>query len=141
MLKEQIQKDLVNSMKEKNTNRLLTLRSIIAAINNAEKEKNSKVDIIQILKTLAKQRKQSMELYESAGKLDLYEVEKNELLVIEEYLPAPLSENDIKIKVLDIINKNNYTIKQMGLIIKEFNSLYPGQDGSVVSKIIKDTLN
>jgi len=94
-LKEKINEDLKNAMKSKDEIRLQTIRSIRALILEFEKSGSGKElneeEAIKLLTSAAKKRKEAIEQYESAGRIDLAEKEKKELQIIEEYLPKQLS--------------------------------------------------
>lgn len=139
-LKEKIQGELVSAMKAKDSVSLLTLRSIMTALTNAEKS-GKMVNEMDILKTLAKQRKQSIEAYEGAGKMDLADQEKMELAVIERFLPKAMNEEEIKVIVTEMISKlDSFDQKMMGTVMGAFNAQYPGQDGKLVSQVVKSFL-
>lgn len=139
-LKLKLQTELVSAMKSKDSVELLTLRSIMTALTNAEKSGKS-VNEMDILKTLAKQRRQSIEAYEGASKMDLAEQEKTELLVIERFLPKAMTESEIKVIVTEMVSElDSFDQKMMGSVMGKFNKEYPGQDGKVVSQIIKSFL-
>lgn len=141
MLKEQVQAEMVMAMKAKEQDKVVTLRSIMAAFTNVEKSVGSKVDELGTLKTLAKQRRQSIEMYEAAGKQDLADKEKYELSIIESFLPKQMTEDEIRKAVSVIIaTYDEFDQKKMGLVIKQFNTEYPGQDGSIVASVVRSFL-
>lgn len=147
MLKEKISKDLAESMKAKNEKKTMAIRSIRSKIIELEKKDMSKpvsdADIISVLTKLVKERKQSIEMYEKGGRLDLVEVEAFELDIIESYLPQQMSEAEIDQKLTEIITENNFaTIRDMGKVIKAFNEKYSGSaDGKTVSELVKKKLS
>lgn len=147
MLKEKISKDLAESMKAKNEKKTMAIRSIRSKIIELEKKDMSKpvsdADIISVLTKLVKERKQSIEMYEKGGRLDLVEVEAFELDIIESYLPQQMSEDEIDQKLAEIITENNFaTIRDMGKVIKAFNEKYSGSaDGKTVSELVKKKLS
>lgn len=147
MLKEKISKDLSESMKAKNEKKTMAIRSIRSKIIELEKKDMSKpvsdADIISVLTKLVKERKQSIEMYEKGGRVDLVEVEAFELVIIESYLPQQMSEAAIEQKLAEIITENNFaTIRDMGKVIKAFNEKYSGSaDGKTVSELVKKKLS
>jgi uncharacterized protein YqeY len=139
--KEQIKKDMIEAMKAKEAIRLTTIRSITNAITVAEKNGSGKeVNHIDVLTTMAKQRRQSIEAFESAGNSLLADTEKLELSIIESYLPKEMSESEIEFEIDKLIWDRVLTQKDMGSIINEFKSKYPGQNGAIISKIVKSKL-
>lgn len=147
MLKEKISKDLSESMKAKNEKKTMAIRSIRSKIIELEKKDISKpvsdADIISVLTKLVKERKQSIEMYEKGGRVDLVEAEAFELVIIESYLPQQMSEAEIEQKLVEIIAENNFeTIRDMGKVIKAFNEKYSGSaDGKTVSELVKKKLS
>jgi uncharacterized protein YqeY len=94
-LAEKIQKDLIDAMRAKDELRLSVLRGIKSAIQYKETEKTrvlEETDSIQILQTLVKQRKESIEQFTKGGRQDLVDKESKELAILETYLPASLSD-------------------------------------------------
>jgi uncharacterized protein YqeY len=146
MLKDEISKSLSNSMKNKDEKTTMALRNIRTKIIEAEKKDVTKEisdsEIISILTKLAKERKQSIEMYEQANRQDLIDSEAYELSVIESYLPKQMSVDEMKEKVKLLISENNFaTIKDMGKTIKTFNDKYPGlADGKSLSQFVKEIL-
>ncbi|MBC7473796.1 MAG: GatB/YqeY domain-containing protein [Candidatus Sericytochromatia bacterium] len=146
MLKDEIVNSLKESMKNKNERLTMALRNIRAKIIEAEKRDMSKEiqdsDIMTILNKLAKERKQSIEMYQQAGRQDLVDAETAELNIIESYLPKQFSETELVEKAKSLMTENNFTsIKDMGKAIKLFNEIYPGMsDGKILSQIVKNNL-
>ena len=98
-LREQIEKDVICAMKAKDAVRVSTLRMLKSAIGNylitARKEKAEDAELRAIIIKQAKQRRESVESYEQAGRTDLAEKEKAELLILESYLPKQLSDEEL----------------------------------------------
>ena len=141
--KTELKAQIVASMKSGDTVRTLTLRSISNAITIKEKDASGKdVIVVDLLSSMAKTRKQSIEAYESAGNVELANQEKLELDIIEEFLPKMLSDDQIKCLISDMIAELGYkpTIKDMGTLMSKFKSEFPGQDASKVSAIIKSKI-
>lgn len=141
--KKQIKDETVVAMKAKNQLRVDTLRSITAAITVAEKSVGNKVtNHIDILQTMSKQRKQSIEQFNNANYVEAANKEIAELAIIEEFLPKTMTDDDLKEAVTKVIAKLEYavSIKEMGKVIAAFKEEYPGQDMGKVSKILKETL-
>ena len=146
-LENTIQSNLVQAMKDKNQSRVAALRSIKTAIMvqktapNGKKELDDS-DIIKIIQKLAKQREESAAIYEHNNRPELAQSEKDELNVLNEFLPKMLSESEIEdIVVKTIAELNATSMKDMGKVMGYISKTYSGQvDGSVVSKIVKSKL-
>jgi len=105
-LKDRITEDMKNAMRAKDTQRLGTIRLLLAACKQKEVDERVVLDdvmTIAIVDKLVKQRKDSITAFESAARQDLADVEKAELVVLQEYLPVRLSEEEIKTEVAAIV--------------------------------------
>jgi len=146
MLKDDINKSLMEAMKAKDEKTTLALRNIKTKVLEASKKELNKevsdAEVMAILSKLAKERKQSIELYEKGNRQDLVDAETFELSIIESYLPKQMSEAEITEKVEVMIKENNFaSIRDMGKVIKVFNETYPGvADGKTLSTIVKAKL-
>lgn len=141
--KKQLSEDMKEAMRAKDSLRLNTLRSITSAITVAEKNAPGKtLNHIDMLSTMAKQRKQSIEAYTNAGNTELADTEAKELAIIESYMPKMMSETELALALeVMILNMNiELTQKEMGKVIAQFRTTYPGQDMGVVSNMIKSRL-
>lgn len=145
-LQERIQKDLVEAMKAKQTLKLDVLRGMKAAIKNKEIEKNqtlSEADILQVLNTLVKQRKDSIEQFALGGREDLVSREKEELILVETYLPESVSEAEIQAAVDQAVASLQATsAKDLGRVMKSVMSYFTGKrvDGKIVSEKVRAKL-
>ena len=148
-LKKQIDDKLNEALKAKDKNTYPTLRLIVSAIKDAEIAARSKdkkeikdSDIISLLKKMIKQRNESCEVYEKAGRTELLENEKKEIAVISLFLPKQLSEEDTKKICQDIIKTVGATsMKDMGKVMGVLKSKHADTlDFSKVSSIIKGLL-
>src|SRR5258708_26375941 len=121
-LKEQIISDLTASMKAQDAPRTSTLRMVKAAMMNREIEKGSELDddeLTKLLRSLVKQRRDSVEQYEKGGRQDLADKEKVEIAVIEGYLPQAASPEEIDQAVAAAIAETGATsMKEMGGVMK-----------------------
>jgi uncharacterized protein len=121
-LMEQIQKDLVDAMRAKDELRLSVLRMVKSALKNKEIEKIRPLEdaeALQLLQTLAKQRRESVEMFAKGGRTDLAEKETKEIAIIEHYLPANASGDDIENAINAAIAETGAnSAKQMGAVIK-----------------------
>ena len=148
-LKDKIESDYNNSIKEKDSNSINTLRLIKSAIKDKEislrgnQESLTDSDILSLLQSLVKQRKDSIEAFEKANRNDLIEKELNEIKVIEMFLPKQMDEDETTLIIKNIIQENNYTsIKEMGALMKIIKENYTGKiDMGLVGKIAKSLLN
>lgn len=141
--KAEIQAKTVAAMKEKNQLKVDTYRSITSAITVQEKSgSNKNINHIDILSTMAKQRMQSIAAYVSGGNLVAAEQERKELEILQEFLPKTMSTSALVLALHSVINEMTPvpTIKEMGKVIAQFKTKYPGQDMGVVSNMIKTIL-
>ena len=142
--------NLKEAMKSQEKQRLATLRLINAAIKDRDisvrSEENtegvSDNEIILILSNMVKQRKQSIIQYEEGGRIELAEREREEIKIIEEFLPNQLSEQEIKEEITKIIeSKDKLSIKDMGKIMGELKTNFSGRmDFGRASEIVKALL-
>lgn len=151
-LREQVNTALKQAMKDKDTARLGTLRLINAAIkdqdiaqraNGPEAKGVGDPEILSILGKMTKQRNESVRAYEEAGRIDLAERERQEISVIEEYLPRQLTEDEISAAIDTAISESDAdSIRDMGKVMGELKSQFTGQmDFGVVGPMIKDRLS
>ena len=147
-LKDKIESHYSSSIKKKDSNSINTLRLIKSAIKDKEislrgkKDSLTDSDILSLLQSLVKQRKDSIEAFEKANRKDLIENELNEIKVIEMFLPKQLDEEDTTLIVKEIIQKNNFTsLKDMGALMKIIKEEHTGKiDMGLVGKIAKSSL-
>jgi len=146
-LAEKFQKDLVDAMRSKDELRLNVLRGIKTAIKLKEVEKIHALDdaeAIQVLQTLVKQRKDSIEQFTKGNRPELAEKETKELAIIESYLPAGASEAEMDAAITKAISETGAnSIKQMGAVIKAAKSALEGKtvDGKALSDRVRDRLS
>jgi uncharacterized protein YqeY len=145
---DQIQKDIVESMKAKDELRLSTLRMVKAALMNRKVEKMAELDdkeSQQVLSTLIKQRKDSVEQFTKGGRPEMAEKEATEIKLIETYLPKAAGEEEIVAGVRAVIAEMGApTMKDMGSVMKNVMARFAGAgmrvDGKVVSETVKKEL-
>ncbi|MFN6204045.1 MAG: GatB/YqeY domain-containing protein [Acidobacteriota bacterium] len=143
---ERINEDLKNAMKNKEADRLSTLRMVKTALKNREIEKMAPLEdaeAIKVLQTLVKQRRDSAEQYRQAGRQELADREVAEIAMIEDYLPAAVDEATIARLVDETIAEIGATsAKEMGLVMKGVMAKLAGQtvDGKVVNQLVKARL-
>ena len=160
-LKERISQDLISAVKGKDKVRSLVLRSLNAAIKNAEIIKRAKLsklsqetnlekasvlsdeEVIGVVSSQVKQRKDSISEFEKAGRLDLSEKEKAEMAVLLVYLPEQLTELELKKIVTAAIEKTGASsIKEMGRVMAFIMPQIKGKaGGTMISEIVKEMLS
>lgn len=146
-LQERIQKDMAAAMKAKDELRLSVLRMMKTAIKNKEVEKIKKLDeaeCIQVLKTMIKQHNDSIEQYVAGARTDLAEKERKEIAIIEEYMPARATEEEIDATVRATISElGARTMKEMGAVMKVVMAKFAGKvvDGKTVSDRVRLALS
>ncbi len=147
-LKDKITADITAAMKAKDADRLSVLRMAKAALMNEENKKGadyklSDEETVKTLQTLVKQRKDSINQYENAGRTELAEKEKAELLVLENYLPQSATVEEIEQAVTDAITETGASsIKEMGAVMKAAQAKLAGKsaDGKIISETVKAKL-
>ena len=148
-LLDQIQKDIIDAMKAREEQRLSTLRMVKAALKNREIDKMSPLDdkeSQQVLATLIKQRKESIEQFTKGGRQEMADKEAAEIKLIEAYLPKAASDDEIAAGVKAVIAEMAAppTMKDMGNVMKAAMARFAGAgmrvDGKVVSEAVKKEL-
>jgi hypothetical protein len=145
-LKQQIISDLTASMKAQDAPRTSTLRMVKAALVNREIEKGGELDeeeMLKLLRSLVKQRRDSVEQFEKGGRQDLVAKENAEIQIIEAYLPQAAAREAIEAAVVAAIAETGATsMKDMGRVMKAAQAALSGQnaDGKTVSEIVKSKL-
>jgi uncharacterized protein len=145
-LVERIQKDLVDAMRAKDELRLSVLRMVKSAFKNKEIEKIrplEEAEALQILQTLVKQRRESVEMFTKGGRNDLAEKETREIAIIETYLPAGAGAEDMDRAIEAAITETGATsAKQMGAVIKAARAHLEGKtvDGKALSDRVRARL-
>jgi len=144
-LKDQINSELKEAMIQKDVFLRDTLRLIMAEVKRFEvdnRQEPKDEDIFTILKKMAKQRKDSIQQYSEGGRPDLEEIEKNELEVLEKYLPQALAGDALKEVIQTIISENNFSgMQDMGNVMKELRSRHPNAEMSEASSLVKELLS
>ena len=145
-LKEQILADMTAAMKAKDAPRTSTLRMVKAALQNREIEKGAPLDddeLQKMLRSLVKQRRDSIEQYQKGNRQDLVDKEQAEIIVIEGYLPQAASLAEIDQAVTEAIAETGASsLKGMGAVMKAVMSRLAGKnaDGRTVSETVKQKL-
>ena len=148
-LKEKVESEMKDAMRAKATVRLTALRSIKSAILLAQTEKGSTSETLseeqelQILLKQAKQRRESLVLYEQEGRTELAEAEKAELEVIEKFLPQMLSEDEVRTRIEKIMaTMGEITPQQMGQLMgAAIKELGTEAEKQTIAKVVKELIN
>lgn len=143
---ETIKQDLITAMKEKDKDKLNTLRSVKGALQleiiNNKKEENDDL-LLDVINKQIKMRNDSIEEFKKAGREDLIKSYQKEIDILNNYMPEMLNEEELEKIINDAIKKTNATtIKEMGLIMKEITPQIKNRcDMKEVSQKIKDLLS
>lgn len=146
-LKERIVSDMTAAMRSREAVRLSTLRMVKAAVQNREIEKGGELtdeELTKLLQSLVKQRRDSVEQYEKAGRAELAEKERAEIIVIEEYLPRAATREEIERAVAEAVAETGASsLKEMGAVMKAALARLAGRnaDGRAVSEAVKSKLS
>jgi uncharacterized protein YqeY len=145
-LQERIQSDIADAMRSKDNLKLGVLRMMKAAVKNKEVEKMKTLEepeVLTVLNTLVKQRKDSIDQFRKGGREDLATKEESEIKIIEQYLPAAASDDDIQKAIEEAVQETGATsIKDMGKVMKATQARLSGKttDGARVSQMVKEKL-
>lgn len=146
-LKERIISDMTIAMKAKDVARLSTLRMVKANVMNREIEKGSPLtdeELTKAFQSLVKQRRDSIEQYEKAGRQELADKERAEIEVIEAYLPQAATREEIEQAVAAAVAETGATsMRDMGAVMKATQASLAGRsaDGRIISEIVKAKLS
>ena len=146
-IQEKIQSQMTDAMRNKDQLRLSVLRMMKTAVKNKEIDKMKPLDeneVMAVLNTLVKQRKDSVEQFRNGGREELAQKEEAEIKIIEEYLPAAASEDDIRRAIDDAVQETGAaSMKDMGKVMKAALARLAGKsaDGSRVSQMVKEKLS
>ncbi len=143
---QKLQEEMKAAMKGGDKDRLSTIRMLISEIKKVQIDSKKELtddEILSILQKYVKQRKEAYEQYSKAGREDLANKELKEIEIVQEFLPQPLSEEEIvKIVQQTISDLGASSIKDMGKVVKAVMEKVKGRaEGSVVSKIVKEKLS
>ena len=147
-LAEQVRKDLIQSMKNKDALRTSVLRLIKTALKNREIEKGgelSEPEVLQVLRTQLKQRIEAIQQFEAGGRPELAAKERQEKALIESYLPEPISAEEMERGVSEAIEElKASSLKDMGSVMKETMARLQATgktvDGKAVSSLVRARL-
>lgn len=142
-LRERISNDLTAAMKSRDAARLSVLRMMKSAVKNREIENRAELDdahVVQVLSTMIKQRRESIEQFGRGGRTDLVEKETAEIVVIEEYMPAAVTEEQIGAVVEEAIRETGASSpKDLGAVMKVCMARFGGRpvDGKRVNSLVR----
>lgn len=148
-MREKISADLNGAMKARNKLRTATLRLIMAAIKDRDIEARGKdrddisdADILALLQKMVKQREESAKIYAEAGRKELADQERQEILVIKDYLPQTMGEEEVAEAIDQAIAATGASgLRDMGKVMAELKSKHPGKiDFGQASKVVKEKL-
>ena len=142
---EKVQADMYAAMKSGEKEKTNTLRSVLSKLKDKEIEKRktlSNEEEIKILQTLVKQRKESIDLYEKGGRPELVAIEKQEINIINSYLPKMMSSDDVKDIVKNVIDSSGAnSMSDMGKVMPEVMKQGKGLiDGKTAQKFVSEML-
>ena len=142
---EKVQADMYTAMKSGDKEKANTLRNVLSKLKDKQIEKRetlSNEEEIKILQTLVKQRKESIELYEKGGRNELVSIEKQEMEIINSYLPKMMSDDSIKNIVKSVIESSGAnSMADMGKVMPEVMKQGKGLiDGKTAQKFVSEML-
>ena len=150
MLRTRLSDTLKTSMKARNERSVSTLRLILAALKDQDIAARGKGDkegltddqILSLLQSMIKQRRESIKFYEQGGRMELAQREAEEIAVIEEFLPEQMSDDEMAAVITGIIGEVGATsLKDMGKAMGALKEQYPGQmDFAKASALVKERL-
>ena len=143
---DKIQHDLHEAMKKKEKEKINTLRNIVGTLKYKVIEKGEGIteqEEIKVIQSLAKQRKDSIEMYKKGERIDLVEIESNELSIISEYLPQEMSEKEVRSFVKDSVEEfGAQSIADLGKIMPIIMKKGAGRvNGKLAQQILREILS
>ena len=145
-LVDKIQKDMYKAMKEKEKERINALRNIIGKLKYRYIDKRDKLteqEEIKVIQSLAKQRRESIEMYKQGGRNDLVETETKELSIIEEYLPQAMSEEEVCRLVRETVKETGAeSMSDLGKVMPLVMKKGAGKvDGELAQEVLRELLS
>ena len=145
-LVDKIQKDMYKAMKEKEKERINALRNIIGKLKYRYIDKEDKLteqEEIKVIQSLAKQRRESIEMYKQGGRNDLVETETKELSIIEEYLPQAMSEEEVRRLVRETVKETGAeSMSDLGKVMPLVMKKGAGKvDGKLAQEVLRELLS
>lgn len=146
-LQQKLTDEMKAGMRAGDTDRVSVIRLLRASIKNKEIEKGkgqtlSDEEILQVIASAVKQRKESIEQFAKGGREDLVEKEKRELAILQSFLPQPISDEELRLKIREAITEAGATdIKEMGKVMKILMPRLVGKaEGNAVSQMVRTML-
>lgn len=147
MLLVKIQSDLTQAQKDRHQEKIDTLRFLLGALKYVRIEKYPQgddsnltdEDVVSVLQKQVKTHKESIEMFKTGGRQDLVDKEMAQLNILQSYLPAQMSEEEVKAKIQDLRSKNP-DLDFGGMMKLSMGELKGKADGSLVSKIIRELI-
>jgi len=145
-LVDKIQKDMYKAMKEKEKERINALRNSIGKLKYRYIDKGDKLteqEEIKVIQSLAKQRRESIEIYKQGGRNDLVETETKELSIIEEYLPQAMSEEEVRQLVRETVKETGAeSMSDLGKVMPLVMKKGAGKvDGKLAQEVLRELLS
>lgn len=143
-MKNRLNEDLKSAMKNKDILRMNVIRFIKKYIQELETSvghngEATDVEVLKIISKLVKQGKDAAEQYKTASRMDLYETEILQVIILESYLPKQMSDEEISVEIDNVMMETGST--NMGVLMKELNARLTGRaDGKTISRILKTKL-
>lgn len=146
MLKEKLQQDVKDALKSGDRKKRMVLGMVLSAIKNKEIEKRgelSEEDIVAVIASEIKKRRDSLDQYQKGGRLDLAEQEKKEAEMLMAYMPEQMSEDEVRAEVKKAVSETGANnMKEMGKVIGAVMAKVKGKaDGQIVSQMVKEELS
>ena len=144
-IKDRLMQDMKEAMKSKQSERLGTIRQLRSAIKNKEIEQRQDLDddgIIGVISTAVKQRREAAQMYHDNDRPELAVKEEAELAVLQQYLPAQLSEAEVREIVIAVIAESGASsMKDMGRVMPQVMAKTKGSaDGKMVNQLVREQL-
>lgn len=146
-LQQRLMDDMKEAMRSGDSDRLSVVRLLRSTIKNKEIEKGkgqklTEEEILQVIASAVKQRKESIELFEKGGRQDLVEKEKKEMAILQSYLPQQISDEELRTKVKEaIVQSGASDVKQMGKVMKILVPQLVGRaEGDSISRMVRACL-
>ncbi|MCF6327719.1 MAG: GatB/YqeY domain-containing protein [Devosiaceae bacterium] len=149
-MRDRIEENLKDALRARDKLRTGTLRLIMAAVKDRDidargkgKEQISDADIMALLQKMIKQREESAKIYVEAGRDELAETERAEIIIIDEFLPQPMGEDAVLSAIQEAIGETGASsLRDMGKVVGVLKAKFPGQiDFGKASKVVKDMLS
>jgi uncharacterized protein YqeY len=145
-IQAEISAALKDAMREKNEAKLTSLRSVLTAIKNREKEVRRSLEdpeVISLISSQIKQRKESIDYYRKAGREDLVKAEESEMQILQAYMPEELSADEMSQALDQVISEvGAVSMKDMGKVMKVAMAKLAGRaDGRAINEMVKKKLS